>query len=175
VTEFRYRPTACQKEYRMVVVRKHVRVEKSQQFLFDTTPYLFYITNDWESPAEAIVFSCNHRCNQENLIEQLKNGARAFRAPVDNLISNGAYMVMTALAWNLKAWSALWLPVIGRWAEKHESEKQELLRMDFRTFVNVMMKLPCQIVRTSRKIVYRLLNWNPWLGVFRRLTTVLNC
>jgi len=175
VAEFRYRPVACKKDYRMVVVRKHVRVEKSQQFLFDTTPYLFYITNDWESPAEEIVFSCNHRCNQENLIEQLKNGARAFRAPVDNLISNGAYMVMTALAWNLKAWSALWLPVVGRWAEKHESEKQELLRMDFRTFVNVMMKLPCQIVRTSRKIVYRLLNWNPWLGVFRRLTTVLNC
>ncbi|MCL4202197.1 MAG: IS1380 family transposase [Pirellulaceae bacterium] len=175
VAEFRYRPTACKQEYRMLVVRKHVRVEKSQQFLFDTKPYFFYITNDWESPAEAIVFSCNHRCNQENLIEQLKNGARAFRAPVDNLISNNAYMVMTALAWNLKAWSALWLPVVGRWSEKHESEKQELLRMDFRTFVNVMMKLPCQIVRTSRKIVYRLLNWNPWLGVFRRLTTVLNC
>jgi hypothetical protein len=174
VAEFRYRPTACQKEYRMIVVRKHVRVEKSQPFLFDTTPYLFYITNDGECSAEEIVFSCNQRCNQENLIEQLKNGARAFRAPVDNLHSNGAYMVMTALAWNLKAWSALWLPVVGRWAEKHENEKQALLRMDFRTFVKGMMKRPCQIVRTSRRIVYRLLNWNPWLGVFRRLTTVLN-
>jgi hypothetical protein len=175
VAEFRYRPKACRNEYRMIVVRKHVRVEKGQQYLFDNTPYLFYITNDWESPAEEIVFSCNHRCNQENLIEQLKNGTRAFRAPVDNLASNGAYMVMTALAWNLKAWSALWLPVMGRWSEKHESEKQELLRMEFRKFVNVMMKLPCQIVRTSRKIVYRLLNWNPWLGVFRRLTTALDC
>lgn len=175
VAEFRYRPTACVKEYRMIVVRKHVRVEKGQQYLFDNTPYLFYITNDWESPAEEVVFSCNHRCNQENLIEQLKNGTRAFRAPVDNLVSNGAYMVMTALAWNLKAWTALWLPVIGRWSEKHQSEKQELLRMEFRKFVNVMLKLPCQIVRTSRQIVYRLLTWNPWLGVFRRLTTALKC
>ena len=104
-----------------------------------------------------------------------ENGARALRAPVDNLISNGAYMVMTALAWNLKAWTALWLPVIGRWSEKHQREKQELLRMEFRKFVNVMLKLPCQIVRTSRKIVYRLLTWNPWLGVFRRLTTALDC
>ena len=84
-------------------------------------------------------------------------------------------MVMTALAWNLKAWTALWLPVIGRWSEKHQSEKQELLRMEFRKFVNVMLKLPCQIARTSRRIVYRLLTWNPWLGVFRRLTTALKC
>ena len=175
VAEFRYRPRACTTEYRMIVVRKHVRVEKSQQYLFDNTPYLFYITNDWENPAEEVVFSCNHRCNQENLIEQLKNGTRAFRAPLDNLISNGAYMVMTALAWNLKAWAALWLPVLGRWSEKHQNEKQELLRMDFRKFINVMLKLPCQIVRTSRQIVYRLLTSNPWLGVFRRLTTVLDC
>lgn len=175
VAEFRYRPTACAQEYRMIVVRKHVRVEQGQQYLFDKTPYLFYITNDWESSAEEVVFSCNDRCNQENLIEQLKNGTRAFRAPVDNLVSNGAYMVMTALAWNLKAWSALWLPDVGRWAEKHRGEKQELLRMEFRKFVNMMLKLPCQIVRTSRKIVYRLLNWNPWLPVFRRLTTALDC
>ena len=76
----------------MIVVRKHVRVEQGQQHLFDDTPYLFYITNDWKNSAEAVVFSCNDRCNQENLIEQLKNGTRAFRAPVDNLVSNGAYI-----------------------------------------------------------------------------------
>ena len=175
VAEFRYCPSACKKAYRMIVVRKHVRVEKGQQHLFDKTPYLFYITNDWASSATEVVFSCNHRCNQENLIEQLKNGTRAFRAPVDNLISNGAYMVMAALAWNLKAWAALWLPETGRWSQKHRGEKQELLRMEFRKFVNVMLKLPCQIVRTGRQIVYRLLNWNPWLGVFRRLTIALDC
>ncbi len=175
VAEFRYQPKACKQEYRMIVVRKHVRVEKGQKHLFDKTPYLFYITNDWESSAAAVVFSCNNRCNQENLIEQLKNGTHALRAAVDNVVSNNAYMVMTALAWNLKAWLALWLPVLGRWSEKHRSEKQELLRMEFRKFVNVMMKLPCQIVRGSRKILYRLLSWNPWLGVFRRLTTALDC
>jgi hypothetical protein len=175
VAEFRYRPRACKKEYRMIVVRKHIRVEKGQQHLFDKSPYLFYITNDWTSSAAEVVFSCNHRCNQENLIEQLKNGTRAFRAPVDNLVSNGAYMVMTALAWNLKAWSALWLPVKGRWSKKHLSERRQLLRMEFRKFVNVMLKLPCQIVRTGGQIVYRLLSWNPWLGVFRRLAAALNC
>lgn len=175
VAEFEYQPTACRKRYRMIVIRKNIRVEKGQGWLFDKSPYFFYITNDRESSASEIVFSCNDRCQQENLIEQLSNGVRAFRAPVDNLFSNWAYMVMTALAWNLKAWSALWLPEKGRWASKHRAEKYELLRMEFRTYVNVMIKIPCQILQTGRQIVYRLLNWNPWQGVFFRLANELNC
>ena len=175
VAEFEYRPTACKKTYRMIVLRKKIRVEKGQQWLFDTSPYFFYITNDRKSSTAEIVFSCNDRCNQEKLIEQLKNGVRALRAPVDNLLSNWAYMVMTALAWNLKAWAALWLPENGRWAKQHRREKQAVLRMDFRTFVNYFIKIPCQIVRGARQLIYRLLNWNPWFPVFRRLANQLKC
>lgn len=175
VAEFEYQPTACKKTYRMIVIRKNIRVLKGQQWLFDKSPYLFYITNDWESSASEVVFSCNDRCNQENLIEQLKNGARALRAPVDNLLSNWAYMVMTALAWNLKAWTALWLPENGRWATKHRQEKQTVLRMDFRTFVNYFIAIPCQIIRSGRRLIYRLLNWNPWMSVFHRLAIQLKC
>ena len=62
------------------------------------------------------MFTANDRCNQENLMAQLDGGVRALQAPVDNLESNWAYMVMTALAWNLKAWWALALPEApGRW------------------------------------------------------------
>ena len=122
-----------------------------------------------------MVFSCNDRCDQENLIEQLKNGVRAMSAPVDNLLSNWAYMVMTSLAWNLKAWWALWLPEKGRAAKRHRKEKQEILKMEFRTFVNYMMKIPCQIIRTGGRLVYRLLGWNRWLEVFRRLAVELHC
>lgn len=175
VAEFTYQPTACKKIYRMIVIRKHIRVEKGEQWLFDKSPYLFYITNDWESAATEIVFSCNDRCNQEKLIEQLRNGVRALRAPVDNLLSNWAYMVMTALAWNLKAWAALWLPENGRRAERHRREKQAVLRMDFRTFFNYFITIPTQIIRSGRQIIYRLLNWNPWLSVFHRLAIQLNC
>jgi hypothetical protein len=174
VAEFVYRPTACKKSYRMIVIRKNVRVMKGQEWLFNKTPYFFYITNDWESTPSEVVFSCNDRCNQENLIEQLSNGVRALRAPVDNLLSNWAYMVMASLAWNLKAWWALWLPEKGRWAQKHREEKRRVLKMDFRTFVNYFLKIPCQIVRTGRRLVYRLLSWNPWLGVFRRMTVALH-
>lgn len=175
VAEFEYKPTACKKTYRMIVLRKKIRVEKGQQWLFDKSPYLFYITNDSESSASEIVFSCNDRCNQEKLIEQLKNGVRALRAPVDNLLSNWAYMVMTALAWNLKAWAALWLPENGRWAQKHRQQKQTVLQMDFRTFVNYFISIPSQIIRSGQQVIYRLLNWNPWFSVFRRLAIQLDC
>jgi Transposase DDE domain group 1 len=98
-----YQPTACKKAYRRVVVRKNLSVEKGERHLFDTVVYFFSITNDWVSAADAIVFSANDRCAQANLLAQLHGGVRALRAPVDNLESTWAYMVMTALAWNLKA------------------------------------------------------------------------
>ena len=88
--------------------------------------------------------------------------SHAFTAPLDNLNSNWAYMVIASLAWSLKAWSALLLPVTGRWQEKHTQEKQRLLRMDFATYRNAIINIPAQIVRTGRKIVYRMLAWNPW-------------
>jgi hypothetical protein len=80
-----------------------------------------------------------------------------------------AYMVMGSLAWSLKAWAALLLPEEGRWQEKHGEEKRKLLRMDFSTFRQAMMRVPAQIVATGRRIVYRLLGWNPWQQVFFRL------
>ena len=104
VAEFNYRPTACRQAYRMVVVRKNITKEKGEQRLDDEIRYFFYITNDWVSEPDEIVFGANDRCNQENLLAQLHSGCRALTAPVDNLVSNWAYMVMTALAWDLKAW-----------------------------------------------------------------------
>ena len=101
--------------------------------------------------------------------QQQKNGVRALTAPLDNLLSNWAYMVIASLAWSLKAWAALLLPVNGRWKERHKGEKRRLLRMDFATFRNAMINIPAQIIRTGGKIVYRLLSWNPWQHVFFRL------
>jgi hypothetical protein len=169
VAEFRYRPTMCQKEYRVVVVWKDLEVYKGQKKLFDDTRCFFYITNDWEKPAEEIVFEANGRCNQENLLAQLKGDVRSLTAPVDNLLSNWAYMVMGSLAWSLKAWAALALPEEGRWQERHREDKRKLLRMDFTTFRRAMMQVPAQILSTGRRIVYRLLAWNPWQHVFFRL------
>jgi hypothetical protein len=160
----------------MIVVRKNLSEEKGERVLFEDYRYFFYITNDRARAAAEIVFSANDRCNQENLHAQLKHGVCALQAPVDSLVSNWAYMVMTALAWNLKAWLALQLPEQpGRWAEQHRQQKQAILTMEFKTFVNAFVRLPCQIIRTSRRLVYRLLSWNPWQPVFFRLLDVLRC
>jgi hypothetical protein len=168
VAEFEYRPTKCRRAYRVVALKKNLAVEKGQTRLFDDCRYFFYITNDLVRAPEEIVREANGRCNQENLIEQLKNGARAMEMPVGDLVSNWAYMVMASLAWTLKAWLALGLPETGRWKEKRRAEKQTVLRMEFKKFVNVLVRVPCRIVRTGRRIVYRLLAWNPWLGVLVR-------
>ena len=128
VAEFEYRPTACRQSYRLIVLRKNLSVEKGEQVLFDDYRYFFYNTNDRTSSAPEIVFRANDRCNQENLHAQLKHGVCALQAPMDNLVSNWAYMVMTALAWNLKAWLALQLPEQpGRWAERHQDRKSTRL------------------------------------------------
>ena len=169
VAEFNYSPGPCKKTYRVVVVRKNLSVEKGEAVLFPDVRYFFYITNRRDKPATEIVFGANGRCEQENLIEQLKNGARALHAPVNTLHSNWAYMVMTSLAWTLKAWFALVLPEKGRWAEKHTQEKERVLRMEFRTFLNRFVHIPTQIIRQGRKIIYRLLAWKSELPIFFRV------
>jgi hypothetical protein len=176
VAEFNYRPTACKEEYRMVVVRKNITKEKGELRLHDEIRDFFYITNDWTSDAHEIVFCANDRCDQENLLAQLHSGCRALTAPVDNLESNWAYMVMTALAWDLKAWWALMLPEgIGRHREAYRADKLWVLGLEFKTFVQAFVRLPCQIVRTGRRLVYRLLSWNPYQPIFFRLVDVLRC
>jgi Transposase DDE domain group 1 len=174
VAEFEYKPVACKKAYRVIVLRKKLVVEKGQLWLFEPDRYFFYITNDLTTPPSDIVFLANDRCDQENLIAQLKSGVKALAMPVDGLVSNGAYMVMASLAWSLKAWSALVLPERGRWAEKYRAEKRSLLRMEFSTFCVALIQVPCQVVRTGRQIIYRLLSWNPWQGVFLRLVERLH-
>ena len=176
VAEMRYRPVACRKTYRLIVVRKNLTVEQGEILLYDDYQYFFYLTNDWDRPAAEIVFDANQRCNQENLHAQLKSGVRALIAPVDTLESNWAYMVMTSLAWNLKAWWALWpRETPGRWQERHRREKATVLGMEFKTFLAAFMQMPCQIVRSGRRLIYRVLNWNPWQHLFFRTLEQLRC
>ena len=174
VAEFDYRPTACANTYRMVVIRKNISREKGEQVLFPDERYFFYITNDREWSAEEVVFEANDRCNQENLLAQLKGGVSSLTAPVNTLESNGAWMVMTSLAWTLKSWWALLLPEApGRWADRHRAEKLRVLRMEFKAFANAFVMIPCQVIRTGRKLVLRVLGWNPHLMTFFRLMSRL--
>jgi hypothetical protein len=160
VAEFDYKPTKCNRTYRVIVLRKKISVEKGQLRLWDDIRYFFYIANIEEKSAAEIVFFCNDRCNQENLIEQLKNGLNAMRMPVGDLVSNWAYMVMCSLAWTLKAWFALLV--------RNYNTREKLLRMEFRQFLNGIMKVPVQIINTSRRILFRVLGYNHWTNTFFR-------
>jgi hypothetical protein len=165
VAEFCYRPGACQQSYLIVVLRKHLVKEKKGQQIDEEIRYFFYLTNQWTWERTEVVFFANDRCNQENLIEQLKHGVRALRAPVNTLEANGAYMVIAALAWSLKAWLALLQP--------RAADRQQLLTMEFKKFLAEVMLLPCQLVRAGRRVLYRLLQWNPWVDILCRAAEVL--
>jgi hypothetical protein len=169
VFEFEYQPVKCRRSYRVVVLRKNLSIEKGEVALFDDVRYFFYITNDRNLSCSEVVQEARQRCNQENLIAQLKGGVRALHAPVNSLHANWAYMVMAALAWSLKAWVALLVPVSPRWAAQHLEQRRRLLTMDFRTFVAAIIHIPCQIIRAARRIRYRILAWNEWQSTFFRI------
>jgi hypothetical protein len=165
VAEFPYRPGHCKKDYRIVVVRKNLRIEEHGVKQRDETRYFFYITNEEAWTQGDIVAFAHDRCNQENLIEQLKNGVRALRLPSNTLVSNWAYMIIGALAWTFKAWLALLQP--------RSEHRQALLTMEFKKFLQELMLLPCQILRAGRRLIYRLLQWNSWVPVLFQSVEVL--
>ena len=55
--------------------------------------------------------------------------------------ANWAYLVIAALAWNIKAWSGLLLP--------EKMGARTLLRMEFRRFLNEIVLVPAHILRTA--------------------------
>ncbi|MCY3019697.1 MAG: IS1380 family transposase [Planctomycetota bacterium] len=151
VAEFMYRPGKCRHAYRVIVLRKNLSVEKGEAVLFPDVRYFFYITNDPSMSSIEVVYQANERCNQENLIEQLKNGVNAMRVPVYDLVSNWAYMVIASLAWTLKAWFALTLP--------RAADREDVLRMEFKQFLNALIRVPCQIIKGGHRILLRLLGY----------------
>ena len=160
MAEFSYQPTQCKRSYRVLVLRKSLSVEEGQMRLWEEVRYFFYITNRTDLSAAEVVWFCNERGNQENLIEQLKNGLHALRMPVDNLVSNWSYMVMASLAWTLKAWFALLV--------RKREHRDQLLAMEFRRFLNGLIRIPVQIITGGRRIVYRILGYNQWVDTFLR-------
>jgi hypothetical protein len=158
VTDVTYQPHQCAKKYRLVILRKNISVQRGERVLFDEIKYFFYLSNRWDLSVPEIIGLANGRGDQENVIEQLKNGVNAMRMPVNDLVSNWAYMVMAALAWNLKAWYGLLVP--------QRERGLELVRMEFRRFLHAILLIPAQIIRGGRRILYRILGYNSWLKDF---------
>jgi hypothetical protein len=150
IAEFTYRPGKCRRAYRVVVVRKNISRMKGEQALIDEIRYFFYVTTytaDTHTPAQ-IVELANDRCDQENIVGQLKSGLGALRAPVDDLHSNWAYMLIAALAWNIKSWHAMMMH------RKHD--RHGFIRMEFKRFLDTVIRIPAMVLVRARAIVVRL-------------------
>ena len=153
VAEFTYRPGKCGRDYRVIALRKNISRSRGEQVLFEEIRYFFYITTLTEESAEQVVELANERCDQENVIGQLKSGINALRVPLYDLVSNGAYMVIAALAWNIKSWFALMM--------HRKSDRHDYIRMEFRRFLNTIILIPAMVTRRSRGITIRLIGYTP--------------
>ena len=156
VAEFDYQPGKCERAYRVVALRKNISKTKGEHALFDDVRYFFYITTRSDLTPAQVVAAANQRCDQENVIEQLKNGVNALRVPLYDLVSNWAYMVIAALAWNVKSWLALMMHL-----KKH---RRHYIRMDFRTFLNHIILFPCRVVKHARSTTIRIIGYQPSLN-----------
>ena len=173
VAEFEHKPNKAKNSYRIVVVRKFIHEFHGQLCLDTNYRYFFYVTNNHSLSAHEVVAEANERCNQENLVAQLKSGVPALRAPLNTLEANWAYTIMTALAWTIKAWCALLLPIAPRWQDKHQAERDLILKMEFRSFLQQLILVPAQILHSARRVVFRVLAWRPQLHILFRLFNAL--
>lgn len=158
VAEFRYQPGSCSQPYRVVAVRKNISKMRGEAVLLDDIRYFFYITTREDLTSAEVVACANQRCDQENVIEQLKNGVNALRVPLYDLVSNWAYMVIASLAWNIKSWFAMMMHL--------KADRLAYSRMEFRRFVHSVILIPCRVVRRARSIVLRLIGYQPSLDRF---------
>jgi hypothetical protein len=150
VAEFTYQPGKCQRAYRIVVLRKNISRSKGETALLDEIRYFFYVTTysaDTHTPAQ-IVELANDRCDQENIHGQLKSGLSALRAPVDDLLSNWAYMLIAALAWNIKSWHAMMM--------HRRHDRHAFIRIEFKRFLDTVIRIPAMVIARARAIVIRL-------------------
>lgn len=149
VAEFKYRPGKCSRKYRMVVVKKTLRVTKGQTELLPRTRYFFYITTLFDARALEVVDIAHKRCDQENLLAQLKGQIQALCPTGNDLLSNWAWMVVASLAWSLKSWLGLYMA--------DEGQRRRMQKMEYKSFHKQFIEFPVQVVRQARQRVLRVI------------------
>ena len=82
----------------------------------------------------------------------------ALRVPLYDLISNWAYMVIAALAWNIKSWWAMML--------HRKEDRRAYIGMEFRRFTASVICIPATVIRHARSITIRVTGYTPSLGRF---------
>ena len=154
VTEFPYRPSwSKDKSYRLVAIRKKLKITNDKKNLFEGADYgyeyRFLITNDENLEAAEVVHVLYGRCNQENLIQQLKNELEALRMPTGSFVANSAFMLVGQLVGCLRSW-------MGRSVLGEESVKWEWKR-----FRRVYVWAAAEVVTAARYVEVRVSRTQP--------------
>jgi hypothetical protein len=165
VAVFTYQPRKCKRGYQVIALRKNISRTRGEHALIDEIRYFFYITTYTDKTPAQIVELANDRCDQENVIGQLKSGINALRVPLYDLVSNWAYMLIAALAWNIKAWFAMTM--------HRKTDRHDYIRMEFRRFFHNVILIPAMITRRARGITVRLVGYTPAMDrLFSAWTTI---
>jgi len=165
VAVFTYQPRKCKQAYQVVALRKNISRTRGENVLIDEIRYFFYITTYTDKTPAEIVALANDRCDQENIIGQLKSGINALRVPLYDLVSNWAYMLTAALAWNIKSWFAM--------MNHRKTDRNDHIRMEFRRFFHSFVLIPATVIRRARGITVRLVGYTPAIHrLFSAWTTI---
>lgn len=144
MTEVPWSPPDTDKTYRLVIRCQLIEHRQGQQHLFDDYRYRYVVTNLPESySTRDVIDETYERCDQENVIEQMKNALVAWRMPVAEFAGNCAWLENARLAWN-----------IGKWIAQLSLEP-EVVRWEWKRFRQAFVYLAAQVIKRGRQIWVR--------------------
>jgi hypothetical protein len=166
-------PRQVHRDYRVVALRKNISVERGENVLFSEYRYFFYITNDRDMTADEVVDEARpalqpgepHQPAEIRRARPARPGQHPGRQL--GLHDHGRPRLEPE---SLVRPAAARQTALGR---RHNEQRRRLLTMEFRTFRQAFIEIPCQIVTTGRQVRWRILAYNPWLGAFFRLLDTL--
>lgn len=148
VAEVPFQPTGSTAPARLIIRRDRIENRRfdGQWLLFDDEYVFRYVVTNLPHAYSAadIVDLTNDRCDQENVIEQFKNGLAGWHATVREFDGNAARLQLARLTWNLgKAIAILGLPA--------DAVRWEWKRLRRTTFL-----VPAIVIRRSRQTWIRI-------------------
>jgi len=139
-----YHPTDCNRTLRVILVRALKRDHNSGLFRNSDFDYAAFATDlgMHEYTAIDVIKKYRKRSNEENFIREMKNGVNIRRFQCRRLVSNNAIALAATFA-------HAFIRFVAHIHDKNLVHFAKRLR-------NKLLRLPCQVVRHGREVVFRL-------------------
>lgn len=134
-------------DYRLIIVRELLQDQTpvgADVLLFELYEFRYIVTNlPATCSTSEVVDLVYDRSDQENIIEQLKNGIEMWAMPTREFAANSAYLEIGRLAWSLGKWLALLaLPL-------------EVFRWEWKRFRRAFLYVPAAVITQARQVRVR--------------------